>query len=275
MKLHALALIVIALVLVGTGPALANHFSSLEGVADCDGFLVNGIIYFAPGPYSIDVNYEVILTQGGTTIETITGTTVVPNAGIGAFSTSGAWATELCGDYTATGTFSLTTPQGSDSKTFTSTFTCACEEGGCHFTPGYWKNHAEAWPVTTLTLGRIPYNQAQLLAILNLPVVKDPTIILAHHLIAAMLNVANGADDSINGAIDHANALLVTYPLYSAPRGDAKTMVINAKNALAAYNETIMPGCEGYIAPCLDRALNTASDPGEKSSWGTIKSIYK
>src|SRR5688572_26907655 len=62
----------------------------------------------------------------------------------------------------------------------------------CVFTQGYWKNHAEAWPVSTLVLGTVSYSQAQLLEILRTPVRGNGLISLAHQLIAAKLNVANG-----------------------------------------------------------------------------------
>ncbi len=39
--------------------------------------------------------------------------------------------------------------------------------GWCPRTIGYWKTHVAEWPVTSLKLGNITYNQTQLLAILN------------------------------------------------------------------------------------------------------------
>ncbi len=95
----------------------------------------------------------------------------------------------------------------------------------CTYTQGYWKNHPEAWPVNALTLGSVNYNQAQLLAILNQPVRGNGLISLAHQLIAAKLNAANGADSSVvSGAFTSADALiggLVVPPVgsgYLAPR---------------------------------------------------------
>jgi hypothetical protein len=85
----------------------------------------------------------------------------------------------------------------------------ACPAGGCTYTQGYWKNHSSEWPVDTLTLGTVAYNQAQLLSILNEPVVGNGLISLAHQLIAAKLNVANGADDTaIIATITAADALI-------------------------------------------------------------------
>jgi cysteine-rich repeat protein len=83
------------------------------------------------------------------------------------------------------------------------------EEDQCTFTQGYWKNHPEAWPVMSLTLGGVMYTQQQLLDILDEPVVGNGALALAHQLIAAKLNVAFGApDDDIDDAIDDADALL-------------------------------------------------------------------
>ncbi|RJP67585.1 MAG: DNRLRE domain-containing protein [Candidatus Abyssobacteria bacterium SURF_17] len=91
-----------------------------------------------------------------------------------------------------------------------------CEEGNgngiCPGTPGYWKNHPDAWPVDTLTLGAQSYSFAELLAILNMPTGGDASIILAHHLIAAKLNILAGADPTAaSAAIAEADALFALF----------------------------------------------------------------
>ena len=73
------------------------------------------------------------------------------------------------------------------------------DDGGCAFTQGYWKNHPDAWPLASLSLGGTSYTQAQLLAIFAQPVKGNGLVALAHQAIAAKLNVANGADDSAIG----------------------------------------------------------------------------
>jgi hypothetical protein len=249
------------------------QFSSVEGGADCDGFTGMGSIDFGTSTAGIELFYEAILMQGATTVKTVNGSFMV-YAETPDFNYSEAWGMDLCGDYTVEGRFYFTEACGSDSEPFRAAFTCDCEEDGCHFTPGYWKTHPEAWPVTTLTLGGISYDQAQLLAILNRPVGGDATIILAHHLIAAKLNVLNGASDSINDEIEDADDLLAMYPIGSNPRGEARTALLAVKDLLCAYNEMIMPGCDGYIAPVLDR-IQLAPAAGEKTTWGDIKNIYK
>lgn len=82
-------------------------------------------------------------------------------------------------------------------------------EGACTFTQGYWKNHPDAWPVSSLPLGQVSYSSAQLGEILRTPIATDGLMILAHQLIAAKLNVAFGAPDaSIADAIASADALI-------------------------------------------------------------------
>jgi len=48
--------------------------------------------------------------------------------------------------------------------------------------------------VNDLTLGTVNYTEAELLQILDQPAQGNGLVILAHQLIAAKLNIANGAD---------------------------------------------------------------------------------
>src|SRR5687767_12302346 len=101
----------------------------------------------------------------------------------------------------------LATPVGSctfDEGTVSSNI----ELEDCVKTQGYWKNHEEAWPVSSLTLGSTSYSKADLLRILRMPVSGNGLISLAHQLIAAKLNVANGGATTISGAIADADALI-------------------------------------------------------------------
>jgi hypothetical protein len=84
--------------------------------------------------------------------------------------------------------------------------------GGCSYTIGFWKNHTDVWPVGSLTLGGVLYNQTELLAILNQAPKGDKTIILAHQLIGAKLNLENGADPTALGTtIADADAWLAAH----------------------------------------------------------------
>jgi len=111
--------------------------------------------------------------------------------------------------------------------------TAACSGGAnCTFTQGYWKNHPDVWPVTALTLGTVPYDQGDLLAVFGAPAMGNGLISLAHQLIAAKLNIANGADGSALGtAIADADALigsLVVPPVGSGYLAPATTSALTA-----------------------------------------------
>ena len=62
-------------------------------------------------------------------------------------------------------------------------------------TPGYWKNHPEAWPVDRITVGGVTYSKADALAWLE-KVGKDRTITMFSSLVPAKLNVLIGNDAS-------------------------------------------------------------------------------
>lgn len=62
-------------------------------------------------------------------------------------------------------------------------------------TPGYWKNHPEAWPVASVTVGGFTYTRDQALGWLN-EVGRDRTTTMFSSLVSAMLNVMAGNDGS-------------------------------------------------------------------------------
>lgn len=135
----------------------------------------------------------------------------------------------------------------------------------CTYTLGYWKNHPEAWPVGSLTLGSVNYTAAELLSILNAPAAGNGLIILCHQLIAAKLNIANGADPSpVSATITAADAqigALVCPPVgsdYLAPATTSANATI-----LDNYNNgnTTVPHC--------------GETPTRASSWGRVKSLYR
>lgn len=83
---------------------------------------------------------------------------------------------------------------------------------GCPHSQGFWKSHAELWPAEALTLGDESYDQAGLQGLLDAPPKGDASMILAHQLIAAKLNIAAGAQAGpFEAAIDRADALLTPY----------------------------------------------------------------
>jgi hypothetical protein len=135
----------------------------------------------------------------------------------------------------------------------------------CTFTQGYWKNHPSAWPVTSLQLGTVTYTAAQLLSILHQPAHGNGLVILAHQLIAAKLNIANGADaTAAAAAIAAADAQiggLIVPPVGSGYLSPAS--VSATATTLDNYNN-------GIIGPG-----HCATVPARPATWGSIKSTYR
>ena len=69
-----------------------------------------------------------------------------------------------------------------------------CDPGTA--TPGYWKNHPEAWPVSEITIGCREYIKDEAISWMWCPVRGDKTITMFRALVAAKLNVLIGNDDS-------------------------------------------------------------------------------
>jgi hypothetical protein len=103
---------------------------------------------------------------------------------------------------------------------------------------GYWEHHFSDWPAigTGLMLGNRLYTPAELLSILQQnPVAGNGLIALAHQLVSAKLNIANGANSS------------------------SITSTIAAADALIA-NQVVPPVGSGSLAPSQTGALTQALD---------------
>jgi hypothetical protein len=135
----------------------------------------------------------------------------------------------------------------------------------CTFTQGYWKNHEENWPVSSLTLGSVVYTKAQLLDILNEPAQGNGLLILAHQLIAAKLNIAYGADPSAAAStIAAADAQIGALVIPPVGSGFLAPNTVNAKaKTLDDYNN-------GIIGPG-----HCATVPANVTTWGKMKSMYR
>ena len=80
-------------------------------------------------------------------------------------------------------------------------------------TIGYWKNHPEAWPVSSIQIGNKTYTKAQAISLIGTASRGDKTIDLAKQLIAAKLNVLAGNEAGcIISTISAADAWLARYP---------------------------------------------------------------
>lgn len=63
-------------------------------------------------------------------------------------------------------------------------------------TPGFWKNHPDAWPVEGIEIGCQYFSKAEAIDILGSPVKGDKLISMFATLVSAKLNVEIGNDDS-------------------------------------------------------------------------------
>ena len=189
---------------------------------------------------------------------------VTVNVGSNLFDDCGASATcgptELeCGTTYIFRAFAHNVPGGlkaSDKSGTTQCTTFDCGGQGCTYTQGFWKTHgpegcangnntnkwwdaANNLPVTSLMLGNVSYTDLQLCSILHTPSKGNGLISLAHQLIAAKLNIANGSSDAaIKSSIDAADALignLLIPPVGSGFLSPSTTSALST--ALTNYNE--------------------------------------
>jgi hypothetical protein len=135
----------------------------------------------------------------------------------------------------------------------------------CTFSQGFWKNHPDLWPVGALTLGTLTYDQSELLSILTEPARGNGLIIIAHQLIAAELNIAQGADPSdVDTVLDDSHTLIGSQVVPPVGSGD------------------IHPGTSSPLTQVLDDYNNGLIGPGycgpvanENVSWGDLKAAYR
>ncbi len=124
----------------------------------------------------------------------------------------------------------------------------------CTYGKGYWRNHSNdnpgeqenVWPVVELDLGNTAYDQTQLNEILDAPNNEgNNLVILSKHLIAAKLNVANGAGNSeIEVVISDSDALIGDLVVLENSFSDEQKNTANElKGILENFNES---------SPCED-----------------------
>ena len=72
-------------------------------------------------------------------------------------------------------------------------------------TQGYWKNHPDAWPVETISVGGVLYTKDAAIAIMKTPGKGDKTYDLFRQVVAAKLNVKIGNEPCVDWAIYYAD----------------------------------------------------------------------
>jgi hypothetical protein len=122
----------------------------------------------------------------------------------------------------------------------------------CPQTKSYWKHRCE-WPVSSLTLGCQTYTEEQVRSVLRRRAGRrhtDASLVLAHQLIAAKLNVANSGNNwpLILPVIEQADALLCTregrLPYRIRSWSSLGRQMVCLADQLEDYNEArLSPAC--------------------------------
>ncbi|GAB4336764.1 MAG: hypothetical protein Kow0099_09860 [Candidatus Abyssubacteria bacterium] len=153
---------------------------------------------------------------------------------------------DLPGDYV----LELTVNDGlCNSEVDSLTVTASDRDFICPYGFGYWKRHRDAWPVDSLTLGNQEYGDEELTALLSMPVRGDASVNLAHHLIAAKLNIAFGTNPfPVMDTLASADALLAEYsgklPYKIRPKSEAGRLMTEDARTLDLYNHSFLtPDC--------------------------------
>jgi hypothetical protein len=121
-------------------------------------------------------------------------------------------------------------------------FTPAVQQPGTG-TPGYWKNHPDAWPVANITVGGVTYTKAAAIAWLG-KVGKDKTTTMFSSLVSAMLNVLLVGNDAscVNSTIALANTWMAAHHVGTnvAASSDAWTIGEPLHMQMDAYNNGLL-----------------------------------
>jgi hypothetical protein len=137
-------------------------------------------------------------------------------------------------------------------------------EHDCIFSQGFWKNHPELWPIASMQLGSNVYTASQLLDIFHEPARGNGLVFLSHQLIAAKLNIGNGADPApIQSVIDAADILIgskVVPPIGSG--------YVKPRNASALTEELDRFNNGKIETECQTVAV-------EDTGWSDLKTRYR
>jgi photosystem II stability/assembly factor-like uncharacterized protein len=156
----------------------------------------------------------------------------------------------------------------------------------CPLSQGYWKNHSSKWSASALPmmLGTLnSYDQSELLSLFNAAPRGDASIILAHQLMAAKLNVANGSPvpTVVADAISDADAAIgeLVIPAGIKAQHPLRATMITLASILDDYNNQLLtPNCvqmlkgvSGEPEPVTEYQLFSnfpnPFNPSTKMSW--------
>ena len=87
-------------------------------------------------------------------------------------------------------------------------------------TPGYWKNHPEAWPVDTIYIGGKNYVKEEAINMMMMPIKRYKWFTMFNSLVAAKLNVLLGVDDTVISDTILAADIWLTETRYPGSKAD-------------------------------------------------------
>jgi hypothetical protein len=165
------------------------------------------------GPYG---QYSFFVSDG----VTVTISVLIPTLAQPSPSNSIAAGDTFDSDGLPAGAFSAVTFAVTGYATDFGFYTAAVPQPGTG-TPGYWKNHPEAWPVSGVKIGGVDYTKAQVITLLG-KVGKDKSITMFSSLLSAILNQKIGNEDScVSGTIIDAQKWMTAHPAGSGVAGSS------------------------------------------------------
>jgi hypothetical protein len=184
-----------------------------------------------------------IYTLGGCAVPPVLTSGTTFSCAIGPFAARTGTHTNSA---TASGTYGTTTVSDTDIAIYTGS-SCDTSTGGCVRSPGYWKNHPDAWPVSSITIGGKTYSRTDAISLMNKEVRGDKTYTLFRALVSARLNVLAGANSScITDTITAADAWMRLHRVGSAVTGDRDAWKIGEPLYIKLDDYNNGKGCAKY-----------------------------
>ncbi|MBD3867919.1 MAG: choice-of-anchor D domain-containing protein [Acidobacteria bacterium] len=107
----------------------------------------------------------------------------------------------------------------------------------CPETPSYWLKHDWLWPVYSLAIGGVTYDQQGITSLLSYKG-NDVASEVAREQAAAKLNLAQGSPPSIRPIVVEADEFLTLHPPGSDPQGADATWGLRILADLTSYNKS-------------------------------------
>jgi len=258
------------IVLAVAGNASATRFETFEASGDCDGYLVEGSgkIGSANSP-GVDVTYAISLVQAGEVLDLHEGSVFCAfQMDADPFTVAGSFAELPVGEFHIIGEFFMPgVTEGDSVKTFDIAMTCAEEPTAECRRPAFWRRHPGQWPVDSLHIGGRYFGKSeardQMRGCFRYPVVRR----LYRHLLAAKLNLANGADcGDIETLICQADQYLSGIGFHERLNRCERRHARRLKNDLREFNR----GLNKTVFDEEDR-----DDFSDEMLWGDLKASYR